>query len=338
MLNFQSRWRLKLNAIKTTTGLAFNSLADQSIVDAAIASGVFFPYSCKTGRCKTCKCKVVTGETALLADELGLTDADKAEGWILGCVRKAVSALTISASGVSKFQMPQAKMLPCRISALEFLSTDVLKVTLRLPPNNQLQYYAGQYIDVIKGDIRRSYSVANACTLGGQIELHIKRFNGGKMSEYWFEQAKVNDLLRLNGPLGTFFLRNCAGKDLIFLATGTGFAPVKAILESLSQAKSEELPRSVRVYWGGRSLAELYAAAPDIGVPYDFKRVLSRSADGDAQGYVQNACLGDIVDFQNAQVFACGSNAMIEDARSLLVKAGLEETQFHSDAFVCSAS
>jgi len=327
-----------LNAIKTLTGLAFNSIADKSIVDAAIASGIFFPYSCKTGRCKTCKCKVVAGETALLADELGLTEAEKVDGWILGCVRKPMSELTISAPGVSKFEMPQAKMHPCRISSLEPLSTDVIKVTLRLPPNNQLQYYAGQYIDVIKGDIRRSYSVANAHTKDGQIELHIKRFNGGKMSEYWFEQAKVNDLLRLNGPLGTFFLRDYSGKDLIFLATGTGFAPVKAILEGLSQAKSEDLPRSIRVYWGGRKASDLYSLTPDIGFPYIFKRVLSRGADGDAQGYVQNVCLSDVADFQNAQVFACGANAMIEDARSLLVKAGLQEAEFYSDAFVCSAS
>lgn len=327
-----------MNVIKTTTGLAFNALPDKSIVDAAIASGVFFPYSCKTGRCKTCKCKVTAGETALLADELGLTEAEKADGWVLGCVRTPTSELTISAPGVSKFEMPQAKMLPCRISALEPLSADVIKVTLRLPPNSQLQYYAGQYIDVIKGDIRRSYSVANAYTKDGQIELHIKRFNGGKMSEYWFEQAKVNDLLRLNGPLGTFFLRDYSGKDLIFLATGTGFAPVKAILESLSQIKPEALPRSIKVYWGGRALPDFYSGVPDIGFPYIFKRVLSRGADGDAQGYVQNVCIDDVADFQNTQVFACGSNGMIEDARSLLVKAGLGETDFYSDAFVCSAS
>ena len=326
-----------MTEIKTTTGLAFNALPDKSIVDAAIASGVFFPYSCKTGRCKTCKCKVTAGETALLADELGLTEAEKADGWILGCVRKPISDLTISAPGVSKFEMPQAKMLPCRISALEPLSADVIKVTLRLPPNSQLQYHAGQYIDVIKGDIRRSYSVANPYTKDGQIELHIKHFNDGKMSEYWFEQAKVNDLLRLNGPLGTFFLRDYSGKDLIFLATGTGFAPVKAILESLSQANPAELPRSIKVYWGGRTLSDLYAVAPDIGFPYMFKRVLSKAADGDAHGYVQNACLGDVVDFHDTQVFACGSGAMIGDARSLLIKAGLEEAEFYSDAFVCSA-
>lgn len=327
-----------MNSIKTTTGIAFNVLPDKSILDAAIAAGVFFPYSCKTGRCKTCKCKVAAGETALLADELGLTEAEKVEGWILGCVRKPTSELTISAPSVSRFEMPQAKILPCRISTLEPLSTDVIKVVLRFPPNNQFKYYAGQYIDVMKGDIRRSYSIANAWAKDGQLELHIKRFNGGKMSEYWFEQAKINDLLRLKGPLGTFFLRDCAGKDLIFLATGTGFAPIKAILESLSQVNPKELPRSIRVYWGGRVLSDIYSVAPDIGSSYIFKRVLSRSADGDVKGYVQDACLSDLANFKNAQVFACGSNAMIEKARSLLIKTGLEESEFHSDAFVCSAS
>lgn len=325
-------------SIKTTTGLSFNADVGKSIVDGAIAAGICYPYSCKTGRCKTCKCKVVSGETKLLSDELGLTDAEKADGWILGCVREPISDLAIETTGVSKLPMPQIKLLPCRISVLELLSTDVIKVVLRLPPNNPFQYYSGQYVDVIRGDLRRSYSVANACGEDGLLELHIKRFNGGQMSEYWFEQAKVNDLLRLNGPLGTFFLRDYSGKDLIFLATGTGFAPVKAILESLSQVKSEELPSSVKVYWGGRIASDLYAVLPDITFPYTFQRVLSRSSDGDVQGYVQDACLGDAVDFQNAQVFACGSNAMIEDARSLLVKAGLEEAEFYSDAFVCSAS
>jgi CDP-4-dehydro-6-deoxyglucose reductase len=327
-----------MSAVKTTAGLSFEAVAGKSIVDAAIAAGLFYPYSCKTGRCKTCKCKVVLGQMKLLGDELGLTDAEKADGWVLACVREPISDLMIEAVGVSRFSMPPVKMLPCRISGLEQLSDDVIRVVLRLPPNNQFEYYAGQYIDVIKGNISRSYSIANVYSKDGQIELHIKRFSGGKMSEYWFEQAKVNDLLRINGPLGTFFLRDCAGKDLIFLATGTGFAPVKAILESLSQIKPEDFPRSIKVYWGGRVLPDLYSGAPDIGFPYIFKRVLSRGDDGDDHGYVQNVCIDDVADFKNTQVFACGSNVMIEDARSLLVKAGLEETEFYSDAFVCSAS
>lgn len=273
----------------------------------------------------------------MLGDELGLTDLEKSEGWILGCVRGATTGLTINAPGVLNFEMPQVKLLPCRISSLCMLSKDVIKVTLRLPPNNQFEYFSGQYIDVIKNNLRRSYSIANAHSKDAELELHIKRFAEGQMSSYWFNEAKVNDLLRLNGPFGTFFLRDFAGKDLVFLGTGTGFAPIKAILESLSQINANESPRSVRVYWGGRVLPDLYMNAPDTGFSYEFKKVLSRSKDGDVTGYVQAACLNDGVDFENTQIFACGSNSMIEDARRLFIKAGLEESFFHSDAFVCSS-
>jgi CDP-4-dehydro-6-deoxyglucose reductase len=138
--------------------------------------------------------------------------------------------------------------------------------------------------------------------------------------------------------LGTFFLRDFQGKNLIFLATGTGFAPFKAMLECLSQLRVNERPNSLKVYWGGRSEADFYTSKPDIGFPYVFKRVLSRSADNKKLDYVQEVCLAEIDDFTDTQVFACGSNTMIEDARSLLVKAGLDETAFYSDAFVCSAS
>ena len=327
-----------MSQINATQGLSFNAGESISIVNAALKAGLFFPHSCTVGRCKTCKCKVVSGCTTLLLDELGLSDTEKSQGWILACVRVAVGNLTISDVTLSETPMPEIKMVPCRINSLEYLTHDILKVVLRMPPSQKLSYYPGQYINVIRDEVRRSYSIANFCTGEGLLELHIKKYDGGLMSKYWFLEAKVNDLLRMNGPIGTFFLRNIANKDLIFLATGTGFAPVKALLESILHSKKCDWPRSVRVYWGGRIASDMYSEAPEIGFPYVFKRVLSRSSDGDAKGYVQNACLDDVADFQNTQVYACGSNAMIEDARSLLVKAGLEETDFYSDAFVCSAS
>ena len=327
-----------MRAIRTTSGLEFEGRPGQSLVDAAMGVGIFYPYSCKSGRCKTCKCKVVSGATKLLGDEVGLSDGEKQEGWILGCVREAVSDLTISVAGASKFSMPLVRMIPCRISVLDQISVDVMRVALRLPPNSKFEYYPGQYVEVVKGGVRRSYSVANDYSQDCMLELHVKRFSDGLMSEYWFEQAKINDLLRLNGPLGTFFLRDFLGVNLIFLATGTGFAPVAAMLGRLSSVKPEDRPRSVCVYWGGRVESDFYAQAPDIGFPYIFKRVISRGSVGDALGYVQAVCLADTVNFENTMVFACGSNSMIEDAKCLLVEAGLDEADFYSDAFVCSAS
>ncbi len=322
--------------VSTTSGFSFSGTDNKSIVDAAINAGLFFPYSCKNGRCKSCMCQLLSGSTKLLCDETGLTDDEKKSGWILACARAPVSELTIDAVGVSNQALPEVKTLPCRISELVLLSGDVIKVVLRLPPGTQFRYLAGQYIDIIKGDIKRSYSIANNGVPGGTIELHIKRFADGLMSEYWFEHAQVNDLLRLNGPLGTFFLRDIATKNLIFLATGTGFAPIKALLESLSQLNVDERPKSLRVYWGGRKASDFYEKVPDIGFPYAFNRVLSRDLEGRALEYVQDVCLADVSDFQDTQVFACGSVSMIDDAKHVLFEAGLNPADFFSDAFLSS--
>jgi CDP-4-dehydro-6-deoxyglucose reductase len=237
-------------------------------------------------------------------------------------------------------QLFPVQILPCRIAALERLSADVVKVALRVPPTSQFNSYPGQYIDIIGfGGLRRSYSIANAGA-NGHIELHVRQVDGGAMSAYWFHQAQANDLLRLNGPLGTFFLRDIAGLDLVFLATGTGIAPVKAMLESLAVRSDEFRPRTIAVYWGGRTEQDLYWDPAKLEVEHRFIPVLSR-AQGDwagTRGYVQHALLADNPVLQQTSVYACGSDAMIRSAREMLTAAGLPERRFHSDAFVCSAA
>jgi CDP-4-dehydro-6-deoxyglucose reductase, E3 len=210
---------------------------------------------------------------------------------------------------------------------------------LRLPPTSDFSYEPGQYIDVIThGGLRRSYSIANTGSAGKLLELHIRQVPGGAMSQYWFEKAKDNDLLRLNGPLGTFFLREPQGRDLIFLATGTGIAPIKAILESLSLRLHR--PRSVSVYWGGRVRDDIYWDTRLTGADHTCTPVLSRADSlwSGARGHVQDVLLQRDIDWERASVYACGSEAMIHSARTQLVEGGLAERQFYSDAFVCSAS
>ena len=160
------------------------------------------------------------------------------------------------------------------------------------------------------------------------------------MSRYWFGEARQNDLLRLNGPLGTFFLRDIDGKDLVFLATGTGIAPVKAMLEALSHVEPERRPRSVAVYWGGRHEQDLYWRPSDIAVDHRFETVLSRAPDEwtGRRGHVQDVLLKDKPALEDCVVYACGSDVMIHSARARLHAAGLPSHAFHSDAFVCSAS
>ncbi|WP_323140458.1 FAD-binding oxidoreductase [Massilia phyllosphaerae] len=323
-----------------SSGDRFDIQPGVSILDAAGKSGVFMPYSCKSGRCSTCKCKVLSGETTVLQAEMGLTDGEKAEGWILSCVRSASADVVLESEDLGGIELPAVKTLPCRIGSLEKLAPDVLRVVLRLPPTAVFDFLPGQYIDIIGADgVRRSYSLASAQAGSKTLELHIRAVEGGAMSAYWFGQAKVNDLLRLNGPLGTFFLRRVAGLDLIFLATGTGIAPVKAILESIEGLAEEQRPRSVTVLWGGRVAEDLYADIAAIGARHRYVPVLSRADAGwtGSRGHVQDVLLSLEPDLDNAVVYACGSDAMIHGAQDRLVRAGLPANRFYSDAFVCSA-
>ena len=321
-------------------GKQFPAEASETMLDAALRAGIVLEHSCKTGRCGSCKTQLHGGSSIPLVDEIGLSQAEREAGWILTCARTATSDVQLDVEDLGDIQIYPAKTLPCRIQSLERLSQDVLRVILRLPPNQVLDYHPGQYIDVIgKDGLRRSYSAANAPTIDKSIELHIRQVPGGAMSRYWFEEARINDLLRLNGPLGTFFLRDIAGLDLVLLATGTGIAPIKAMLEGLATEPLERLPRSISVYWGGRAPQDLYWNLAEAGLALRYIPVLSRgdASWAGARGHVQQAVLQSGTTLEQAIVYACGSLVMIDSARAQLVAAGLNSCRFYSDAFVSSS-
>jgi CDP-4-dehydro-6-deoxyglucose reductase len=262
------------------------------------------------------------------------------QGWILGCARVAETDLVLEVEDLTGLAPPPARTLPCRISSIEKPAPDVARIRLRLPPASDFQFLPGQYIDVIgHGGLRRSYSLASAGPAEQGLELHVRAVEGGALSSYWFNHAKTNDLLRLQGPRGTFSLRDVSGRNLIFLATGTGIAPVKAMLEALLTLAPGSGPASVTVLWGGRVPGDLYLDIGRMPAIHRYIPVLSRAGDAweGARGHVQDVLLDERPDLGNALVYACGSDAMIHDARPALVRAGLPERRFHSDAFVCSA-
>lgn len=328
--------------INTTSGRSFAAAEGQSILEAASSNGVQFSYSCRNGRCSSCKCKIVSGTSVLLTDELGLSEQEKSEGWALSCARTATSDLQIEVEDLADLLLPKAKTLACRIQSIDRLGTDVLRIYLRLPPAAGFLFLPGQYVEVIapEGGLRRSYSLASAAVKENQLELHIRKIAMGALSEYWFSQAKPGDLLRLYGPLGTFVFRDLQGVDLVFLATGTGIAPVKAMLESLALSPMGHRPKSVSVYWGGRVREDIYLDLSSITTGCHYRPVLSRENDdwSGAKGHVQNALMADRSDFSNTVVYACGSDTMIHSAKNLLISKGLPERHFYSDAFVCSAT
>jgi CDP-4-dehydro-6-deoxyglucose reductase len=317
----------------------FTAEPGKSLLDCAKSQGTVLEYSCRTGRCGVCKANVLQGDTEVVQPELALTEEERACGSILTCCRAAVTDVELDIEDLGLLADIQIKTMPCRLDTLERLADDVLRVVLRTPPKSALFYLPGQYIDVIgKDGVRRSYSIANAVREDGKLELHIRQVPDGVMSQYWFGGAQANDLLRLEGPLGTFCLRSASTTNLVFMATGTGIAPVKAMLEGLSDAPETLSGKRIYVYWGGRTEQDLYWQPdfPSLGLTY--RPVLSR-ADTQwpgATGYVQQAVLAESLDLADTSVYACGSETMIHAARELLTQAGLPLKHFHSDAFVSS--
>ena len=317
-----------------SNGVEFECLDNQSILDAARNNKIAIEHSCRTGRCGICVASVLKGESRVLKQEEPLSEIDSKEGNILTCCRSPLTDLYLNIEDLGEIGGVVAQTLPCRIDSLEFLNDEVLRLILRLPPNGSFGFIAGQYLDLIYGDIRRSYSLASAPRSDGKLEIQIKKVENGVMSEFLFNKAKKNDLLRFEGPLGTFSYRENDSENVVLIATGTGIAPVKAILESFL---SKGIDKNIFVLWGGRFKRDLYLDLATIGIIHTFVSVLSRDdIKGSFRGYVQDAVLNLGIDLEKTTVYACGSENMIRAASKLLIKNGLDPKKFYSDAFVKS--
>ncbi|MCH7409677.1 FAD-binding oxidoreductase [Belliella sp. DSM 111904] len=310
----------------------FECEKDETIVNAALKNGIFLNHSCLTGRCSSCKFKVIEGETEICENELALSSLERDNNYILTCVRKPVSDIWLDAEDLSAYGLVKSRTFPVKIDSFQNLSESIVMVTLRLPPNQKFNFLEGQYIDVIRGGIKRSYSIANASN-AGKIELLIKNYEGGQMSNYWFNEMKINDLLRIEGPKGTFFLRDHEkGQNLVFLATGTGIAPIKSILESEKFREKADDFENIYVFWGMRFSSEIFWSPTNKKI--FFIPVLSR--EGKIKKYVQDILLDQQIALENSMFYACGSEEMINQTRNKLILNGLNENSFFSDSFVQS--
>lgn len=323
-------------SITLSNGKTFNAQEALSILESARNAGIVLEHSCRTGKCGICKAKVIHGKTQPLQTEPSLSDDEINQNYILTCSRAATTDLELDIEDLGKLANIKKMTLPCKIDSLNFLAPDVVQIFLRLPPNQSFQYIPGQYIDVIYKDIRRSYSIANAPAVDGKIELHIRKLDQGKMSAYWFNQARANDLLRLDGPHGTFCFREQRPSKIIMMATGTGIAPLKAILEDFDRTQLNL--NSIDLFWGGRTSQDLYWNPSFNNIQVKLHSVLSRAPDDwqGLKGYVQDAVLSANYDLSNVSVYACGSQKMIESSLIFLESRGLPTKSFFSDAFVSS--
>lgn len=328
------------------SGRQFECEADETVLAASMRANVGLPYGCKNGACGTCKGKLVSGVlTHGVHQEKALPLAEEQNGLALFCCATPHSDLVIEAREVLGIGDFPIKKYPARVVNIERAAADVAIVSLQLPASERLQYRAGQYIDfLLKDGKRRSYSLANAPHLDALTTLHIRHMPGGLFTDQVFTQMKERDILRFEGPLGTFCLREDSDKPVIFLASGTGFAPIKAMLE---QAVYQKTTRSMTLYWGGRRPQDLYMHALCEGwartLPnFSYVPVLSNILPEDQwhgrTGLVHHAVMEDFADLSGHQVYACGSPLMVDAAQQdFVAQCRLPESEFYADAFTSEA-
>ncbi|MBX3662872.1 MAG: CDP-6-deoxy-delta-3,4-glucoseen reductase [Burkholderiales bacterium] len=322
------------------SGHVFHANDGETVLEAALREGFMLPYGCRNGACGSCKGRVVEGSVDHgLSQEAALPAAERERGMALFCQARALSDLVIECREIGAVRDIPVKILPCRVQELERLAADVMRIRLRLPASERLQFLAGQYIDILLRDgTRRSLSLANPPHDDGLLELHLRNY-GGSFSTHVFTQMKAKDILRFEGPLGSFYLREDSDRPAILVAGGTGFAPIKAIIE---HAIHHGIRRPMALYRGARTAADLYLDelpqrwAREHGVTY--VPVISDGSPGDGwtgrRGLVHQAVLEDFPDLSGHEVYACGAPAMIETAkRDFCSLRGLPQSAFHADAF-----
>ena len=340
---------MSFNATVQPSGRNFSVARDEAILTAAIREGVGLPYGCKDGACGSCKCRLLEGRVIHGVHQAkALSTEEEAAGWILTCQAAPQSDVVIEARTVPGAGEFAVRKMPSRVSSITRPAPDVVILQLQLPANDRLQYHAGQYVEFILRDgARRSYSMANAPHTQVDkpgIELHLRHLPGGKFTDHVFGAMKEKDILRIEGPFGSFFLREDSDKPIILLASGTGVAPIKAIIEQLQHTNSQ---RQAVLYWGCRSKADLYlndwalnAAAQMPNLTY--VPVLSEPKPEDAwtgrTGFVHQAVMHDHPNLMNYQVYACGVPVMVESAkRDFEIKCGLPDDEFYADSFTSEA-
>ncbi|MGB7541501.1 MAG: CDP-6-deoxy-delta-3,4-glucoseen reductase [Burkholderiales bacterium] len=328
------------------TGHLFQAQDGESILQAALNAGLVLPYGCRDGACGSCKGRLLEGSVDYgRYSEKALTAAERAQGFALFCQSKPLTDIVIEAREVRKAGDIQVRKLPARVQKLERAADDVMIVYLRLPANERLLFLAGQYLDILlKDGTRRSFSMANPPHDDEFVQLHIRRVPGGSFTDHVFTAMKERDILRLEGPLGTFFLREESDKPIVFVASGTGFAPIKAIIEA---AFRKGTSRPMTLYWGARRPKDLYLnelpqrwAAEHPGFRY--VPVISEALPEDGwrgrTGFVHRAAMEDLPDLSGHQVYACGVPVMVNSARrDFIAQCRLPENEFFADSFTTAA-
>ena len=333
-----------------TSGKQFTVNQDETVLEAALRQNINLPYGCKNGACGSCKGKVLEGQvTHGQHSESAMSRADETGGATLFCCAHPQSDLLIEAREVQGAGDIAIRKVPCRVNAISRHGSDVAILKLQLPASERFQFLAGQYLEfLLKDGQRRAYSIANAPEQEGPLELHIRHLPGGLFTDFVFAAKdpalKEKDILRFEGPLGSFFLREDSKKPIIFVAAGTGFAPIKSIIE---QMQAKKIQRPISLYWGGRRPSDLYMNSlcetwaqdlPDFKYIPAISDALPEDTWDGRSGFVHEAVMTDHPNLKDFQVYACGAPVMVNAARQdFSSQCHLPEEEFFADSFTSAA-
>ncbi len=328
------------------SGRSFGVQDGEAILAAAIRQGIGLPYGCKDGACGSCKCKMLDGRVVHGPHQTkALSEEEEADGFILPCCAVPQADIVVESRNVTDESAFPVRKMPSRVSSLEKVSHDVMLVKLQLPANDTLRYHAGQYVEFILRDgARRSYSMANAAHNGPGVELHIRHMPGGKFTDHVFTAMKEKEILRVEGPFGSFYLREDSAKPMVLLASGTGFAPIKALIERMQH---KGITRPATLYWGGRRPSDLYmdawvreraAEMPNLTYVPVVSNALPEDNWTGRTGFVHKAVVEDFPDLSGHQVYACGAPIVVDSARDEYSAAcRLPPEEFYADSFTTEA-
>jgi CDP-4-dehydro-6-deoxyglucose reductase, E3 len=322
------------------SGRTFDVQSNESILDAATRQGILIPYGCRNGACGSCRGRIIAGDIYYPGGEPAALDArQRARGDALLCQAQVRNDVSLDVDELDAGQMTQVRTLPVRVMKLERLAHDVMGVGLKLPATERLQYMAGQYVEILLRDgRRRAFSLANAPHDDDLLELQIRHVPDGSFSGYVFDGLKERALLRIHGPLGSFFLRD-SERPAALVAGGTGFAPIQSLVDAAIEAGDT---RPLHLYWGVRAERDLYRheracawAAAHENVHY--VPVLS-DPDGKHEwngrtGFVHEAVLADFPDMQALDVYASGPPIMVNAIRDSFASNGLDLDHLYYDSF-----
>lgn len=325
-----------------SSGKTFRVSKGENILVAALRQGVMLPYSCKNGTCGSCKGRIEKGEVRYpFHPPLALEKEDIANGFALMCQAEPTEDLQIQVREIEAVRDIQIRMLPARVVEKDLLADNVVRLRLKLPAAQRLQFLAGQYIDVLlSGGKRRAFSIASCPSLENEIELHIRHVEGGDFTGYVFDDLKVKDILRLEGPQGNFFVRNDQPeRPMIMMGGGTGFAPLKSMIENLIEHGDR---REIHLYWGARTVSELYLDQLPRMWAIRHEHIHYRTAvsepdenacAGTFRGLVHKAVIADHDDLSGFDVYMSGPPAMIEAARREFIEHGVPADRLFYDSF-----